>query len=179
MSAETVKKGQGPLAGVRIVELGGIGPGPFAAMLLSALGADVLRITADRPGSLAIEVAIGCTATTIATQLVKLTRGARLIRVRATAYGIPEPRAPGDVSVAEWIELLAQASDDDELRLALRRKGYVVTQSTVLQQRASAPSGAEREPRAAADIIFACDVTRGRLVTDWVEHVDVGVPVVS
>lgn len=44
MSAETVKKGQGPLAGVRIVELGGIGPGPFAAMLLSDLGADVLRI---------------------------------------------------------------------------------------------------------------------------------------
>jgi alpha-methylacyl-CoA racemase len=34
----------GPLAGVRIVELGGIGPGPFAAMLLSDLGADVLRI---------------------------------------------------------------------------------------------------------------------------------------
>lgn len=34
----------GPLKGVRIVELGGIGPGPFAAMLLSDLGADVLRI---------------------------------------------------------------------------------------------------------------------------------------
>jgi len=34
----------GPLAGIRIVELGGIGPGPFAAMLLSDLGADVLRI---------------------------------------------------------------------------------------------------------------------------------------
>jgi len=35
---------KGPLAGIRIVELGGIGPGPFAAMLLSDLGADVLRI---------------------------------------------------------------------------------------------------------------------------------------
>jgi alpha-methylacyl-CoA racemase len=34
----------GPLHGVRIVELAGIGPGPFAAMLLSDLGADVLRI---------------------------------------------------------------------------------------------------------------------------------------
>ncbi|MFT3720152.1 CaiB/BaiF CoA transferase family protein [Pseudorhodoferax sp.] len=34
----------GPLAGVKIIELGGIGPGPFAAMLLSDLGADVLRI---------------------------------------------------------------------------------------------------------------------------------------
>jgi len=143
---------------------------------VAAVGADVLRLTADRPGSLAVEAAIGCAATTVTRQLVKLTKGARLIRVRATAYGIPEPRAPGDVGVAEWIELLAEASDDDDLRLALRRQGFVVTQSTVLQQRASAPSGAEREPRAAADIIFACDVVRGRLVTDWVEHVDVNVP---
>ncbi len=34
----------GPLSGVRVVELGGIGPGPFAAMLLADLGADVVRI---------------------------------------------------------------------------------------------------------------------------------------
>jgi alpha-methylacyl-CoA racemase len=34
----------GPLAGVRIVELAGIGPGPFAGMLLSDLGAEVLRV---------------------------------------------------------------------------------------------------------------------------------------
>ncbi|MFE5770543.1 CaiB/BaiF CoA transferase family protein [Streptomyces sp. NPDC056485] len=40
--------GGGPLAGVRVVELAGIGPGPFAAMLLADLGADVVRV--DRPG---------------------------------------------------------------------------------------------------------------------------------
>ena len=34
----------GPLAGVRILEIAGIGPGPFAAMLLADMGADVLRI---------------------------------------------------------------------------------------------------------------------------------------
>lgn len=38
----------GPLAGVRVVELGGIGPGPFAGMLLADLGAEVVRV--DRPG---------------------------------------------------------------------------------------------------------------------------------
>ena len=38
----------GPLAGVRVVELAGIGPCPFAAMHLADLGADVIRI--DRPG---------------------------------------------------------------------------------------------------------------------------------
>ncbi|MBT2407379.1 MULTISPECIES: CaiB/BaiF CoA-transferase family protein [unclassified Streptomyces] len=40
--------GNGPLAGVRVVELAGIGPGPFAAMVLADLGADVVRV--DRPG---------------------------------------------------------------------------------------------------------------------------------
>ena len=34
----------GPLAGVRVVELGGIGPGPFASMLLADMGAEVLRL---------------------------------------------------------------------------------------------------------------------------------------
>jgi alpha-methylacyl-CoA racemase len=34
----------GPLQGVKIVELAGIGPGPFAGMLLSDMGADVVRI---------------------------------------------------------------------------------------------------------------------------------------
>ncbi len=38
----------GPLTGTRIIELAGIGPGPFAAMLLSDQGADVIRV--DRPG---------------------------------------------------------------------------------------------------------------------------------
>ena len=36
--------GGGPLAGVRVVELGGIGPGPFAAMMLADMGADVVRV---------------------------------------------------------------------------------------------------------------------------------------
>jgi alpha-methylacyl-CoA racemase len=40
--------GKGPLSGVKIVEFAGIGPGPFCGMLLSDLGADVVRI--DRKG---------------------------------------------------------------------------------------------------------------------------------
>ncbi|MBB4137886.1 CaiB/BaiF CoA transferase family protein [Gordonia humi] len=38
----------GPLAGLKVVELGGIGPGPHAAMMLADLGADVVRV--ERPG---------------------------------------------------------------------------------------------------------------------------------
>ncbi len=40
--------GKGPLSGLKVVEFAGIGPGPFCGMLLSDLGADVVRI--DRKG---------------------------------------------------------------------------------------------------------------------------------
>ncbi|MFD7627437.1 CaiB/BaiF CoA transferase family protein [Streptomyces sp. NPDC059851] len=45
---------RGPLFGVRVVELAGIGPGPFAAMLLADLGADVVRV--DRPGGAGLAI---------------------------------------------------------------------------------------------------------------------------
>ena len=34
----------GPLTGYRIIEIAGIGPGPFAAMLLADMGAEVIRV---------------------------------------------------------------------------------------------------------------------------------------
>ncbi len=41
----------GPLHGVRVIELAGIGPGPFACMMLADLGADVVRVDrAERVG---------------------------------------------------------------------------------------------------------------------------------
>ena len=42
----------GPLAGIRIVEFAGLGPGPFAAMMLADHGAEVIRV--ERPGNLAV-----------------------------------------------------------------------------------------------------------------------------
>ena len=41
----------GPLAGIRILEVGGIGPNPFAGMLLADMGADVLRLDRGGPGT--------------------------------------------------------------------------------------------------------------------------------
>jgi alpha-methylacyl-CoA racemase len=43
-----MKKATGPLAGTRIVEMVGVGPGPFAAMWFADMGAEVVRV--DRPG---------------------------------------------------------------------------------------------------------------------------------
>lgn len=42
----------GPLAGMRVVEIGSIGPGPFCAMVLADLGADVVRIDRARGAAL-------------------------------------------------------------------------------------------------------------------------------
>jgi alpha-methylacyl-CoA racemase len=41
----------GPLHGLRVIEMGGLGPAPFCAMLFADMGADVLRI--ERPGGAA------------------------------------------------------------------------------------------------------------------------------
>lgn len=43
----------GPLKGLKVVEMTGLGPGPFCAMMLGDMGADVVRI--DRPNSESIE----------------------------------------------------------------------------------------------------------------------------
>ncbi|MBL8288706.1 MAG: CoA transferase [Rubrivivax sp.] len=47
--------GAGPLAGVRVVEFAGIGPGPLAGMLLADLGAEVIRLDRTEPSGLGIE----------------------------------------------------------------------------------------------------------------------------
>lgn len=41
----------GPLTGLKVLELAGIGPGPYACMLLADLGADVLRLERGDPGA--------------------------------------------------------------------------------------------------------------------------------
>src|ERR1700752_2123222 len=46
---ESKARTSGPLSGFRIVEFAGIGPGPFACMMLADMGADV--VTLDRVGA--------------------------------------------------------------------------------------------------------------------------------
>lgn len=44
----------GPLAGLKVIELAGIGPGPMAAMLLADMGATVLRVDRKEPAGLGV-----------------------------------------------------------------------------------------------------------------------------
>jgi alpha-methylacyl-CoA racemase len=46
----------GPLSGLKVIEFAGIGPGPFCAMVLSDMGAEVLRI--DRSGASSLPIAL-------------------------------------------------------------------------------------------------------------------------
>jgi alpha-methylacyl-CoA racemase len=47
------KEVAGPLAGLKVVEIASAGPGPFAAMLLADLGAEIIRV--DRPSMVGID----------------------------------------------------------------------------------------------------------------------------
>jgi alpha-methylacyl-CoA racemase len=48
MADYALNQGTGPLKGIKVVEIAGIGPGPHAATILADLGADVVRV--ERPG---------------------------------------------------------------------------------------------------------------------------------
>jgi alpha-methylacyl-CoA racemase len=45
----------GPLSGYTVVELAGIGPGPYAGQLLADLGADVIVVDRPGPGAKAVD----------------------------------------------------------------------------------------------------------------------------
>lgn len=67
----------GPLEGVRIIEMAGIGPGPFAGMMLADHGAEVIRI--DRPGKQAPEPVLGRNRKSIVVDL-KSAEGIAVVR---------------------------------------------------------------------------------------------------
>ncbi len=77
----------GPLAGVKVIELGGIGPGPHAAMMLADLGADVVRVR--RPGGLTMP----------AEDVDLLHRGKRIVDldVKSDPHALLELAAKADV----------------------------------------------------------------------------------
>ena len=80
----------GPLAGIRIVELAGVGPSPMCAMLLADLGATVLRIARKQPAELGIKR--------------PLKYDLLLRNRRSIALDLKDPRA-----VAATLELVAKA----------------------------------------------------------------------
>ena len=88
----------GPLAGVRVVELAGIGPGPFCGMLLADLGAEVIRV--DRPGGPPMPVPLDKDVTSRGKRRIvvdlKHPRGAEVVlRLAAASDALIEGYRPG------------------------------------------------------------------------------------
>ena len=90
----------GPLAGLRLIEIAGIGPGPMAAMMLGDMGADVIRI--DRLAPAEPErfpdprhAVHGRSRRSLALDLRKPGAAELVLRLAAGADGLMEPFRPG------------------------------------------------------------------------------------
>lgn len=90
----------GPLTGVRIIEIAGVGPGPMCAMLLADLGADVICV--DRPGGSSLGLPlprevdfVARGRRSIALDLKKPEAVEILLRLVETADGLIEGFRPG------------------------------------------------------------------------------------
>lgn len=86
--------GTGALAGVRIVELAGIGPGPFAGMMLADHGAEVIRV--ERPGAAADPTDVLTRSRTVVRHDLKSADGIAAVRdLVRTSDGLIEGFRPG------------------------------------------------------------------------------------
>ena len=83
----------GPLAGLRIIEIGSIGPGPFTAMMLADHGAEVIRV--ERPDEAPLQSPVLRSRQTITLNL-KTPEGVQALRELAReAHGLIEGFRPG------------------------------------------------------------------------------------
>jgi alpha-methylacyl-CoA racemase len=92
--------GAGPLAGLRILEMAGIGPGPFCAMMLTDMGAEVIRIdrASGRTRSIDVDVRLDITARgrkSVALDLKKPQAVQTVLRLCRQADGLIEGFRPG------------------------------------------------------------------------------------
>ena len=84
----------GPLNGIKVIELAGIGPGPYAGQLLADMGADVVVI--DRPGGAIVPKAIdGRGKRSIVLDLKKTEAVTTLLKLVETADVLIEGLRPG------------------------------------------------------------------------------------
>ncbi len=90
----------GPLAGIKLVEVAGIGPGPMAAMMLGDLGADIVRVDRVNPNTPARYAdprynVHGRSRRSIAVDLQKPGGAEIVLRLADKADGLMEPFRPG------------------------------------------------------------------------------------
>ena len=85
----------GPLGGYRIIELAGIGPGPFCGMMLSDMGADVVRVDRTGGSGQAPKDVLARNRRSIAVDLKQPAGVETVLRLCETADGLFEGFRPG------------------------------------------------------------------------------------
>ena len=85
----------GPLAGYRIIELAGIGPGPFCGMMLSDMGAEVIRVDRISPNPVASKDVLARNRRSIGVDLKRAEGVETVLRLVETADGLFEGFRPG------------------------------------------------------------------------------------
>jgi len=90
----------GPLQGIKIVELAGIGPGPMAAMMMADMGATVLRVEREQASGLGVQRPLNCDITlrsrkAVALDLKKPEHRDRVLRLVEEADVLIEGFRPG------------------------------------------------------------------------------------
>jgi alpha-methylacyl-CoA racemase len=83
----------GPLRGIRVLEVAGQGPGPFAAMVLADLGAEVIRV--ERPNALDIKDAVVRSRRIVRLDLKKADGVQVFLRLAASSDALIEVFRPG------------------------------------------------------------------------------------
>jgi alpha-methylacyl-CoA racemase len=106
----------GPLTGIRIVEIAGLGAGPFCAMMLADMGADVIRV--DRPAGPGNGGVLGRNRRSIALDLKADAGRSLLFELIRRADGLVEAFRPG---VAERLGFGPEACRAENPRLVFGR----------------------------------------------------------
>ncbi len=85
----------GPLAGYRIIELAGIGPGPFCGMMLSDMGAEVIRVDRISPNAATPKDVLARNRRSIGVDLKRPEGVETVLRLVESADGLFEGFRPG------------------------------------------------------------------------------------
>src|ERR1700722_4920500 len=116
MAQASVATTGGPLTGIRIVEIAGLGAGPFCAMMLADMGADVVRV--DRPTPSGDGGVLGRNRRSIALDLKSDSGRSLLLELIRRADGLVEAFRPG---VAERLGFGPESCHAENPRLVFGR----------------------------------------------------------